>query len=289
MTVQYRSLLQLEIRHPYYNNGIARDMTLTPTASTLPLMRRYHLLLRTTDAGFVLLYGATPGTAPALQHTAAGEVLRFVLKTDNPWFLNFTDTPDALLRRYWRAQNAGGSLQEISADTYALTDDPLRTALLREEVPLACVGALEIPMELLRQPADTPLRWTLSFEARKTWWRYLLVNRSDLPMERLEIRDGARNETIPFSKEPARALENGQQAQPLILLHADIQDAARPSAERHLLKPKLRFFVPEGLMEREVTLSLPTPDYKMIRAETNGADTRVFSDMYVYFFKPNFF
>jgi len=36
-------------------------------------------------------------------------------------------------------------------------------------------------------------------------------------------------------------------------------------------------------------MNLPAPDYRQITTESADSGLQLFSDMYVYFFKPNFF
>src|SRR5215213_1169611 len=106
-TVRYERLMQVSIRHTFYNgssNFKCPDFEICPTPSSAALMQSLGLLFKRETTGFAVLFNAlrTESLTNYLREQArrdsgplnAGPVwarLSFVLSLTNPYFVNFTD------------------------------------------------------------------------------------------------------------------------------------------------------------------------------------------------------
>jgi hypothetical protein len=82
----------MALSHDYYVGGLGKGLSLEPTPGTAALMRRYDLLLRKEGTGYKVFFGTESWREQSsLSQIQAAIGLRFVLKTDNPYFLNITE------------------------------------------------------------------------------------------------------------------------------------------------------------------------------------------------------
>jgi hypothetical protein len=117
----YLRLMQVSIRHNYYNrgNGECPDFNIYPTARSAALMQNLGLLFKDEGTGFSILYDAHREDVlfrylrrqewpEGTQHCWTR--LSFVLSLNNPYFLNFTELPIGLntgnQNFYFTSQNA---------------------------------------------------------------------------------------------------------------------------------------------------------------------------------------
>jgi hypothetical protein len=97
----YKLLMQVAFRNDYYPPPAASpDFTVQPTPATGELMQRLGLLFRAGAAGFAILYDEKrkESLLSALGREAHSDGenwahLSFVMRLDDPWFVNFTDIP----------------------------------------------------------------------------------------------------------------------------------------------------------------------------------------------------
>lgn len=83
----------MELLHDFYVGRLGKGLTLEPTPETSGLMRRYDLLLRKEGNTYLVLYGRETWKPSSLAQMEAALGLRFVLKSENPYFLNITEIP----------------------------------------------------------------------------------------------------------------------------------------------------------------------------------------------------
>lgn len=89
MRISFRPLAALACRHSYFEDGVARALTMAPTAECRRLMRRHRCLLRGARGGGAI----HAGLDEAGLHVAgldAGTPLAFALTCDDPYFPSYT-------------------------------------------------------------------------------------------------------------------------------------------------------------------------------------------------------
>ncbi|MEM9685320.1 MAG: hypothetical protein AAF934_00175 [Bacteroidota bacterium] len=91
MSRTFQNILNMTWSHSYYTNGndVARDFTVTPTASTANLLKHHKFFFRETEQGFSLYCDNV--TLPQLPSILGNQTLHFCIKLKNPGFMNFTD------------------------------------------------------------------------------------------------------------------------------------------------------------------------------------------------------
>lgn len=91
---QFRELMELEVTHEYFTDGVFPPGTfrITPTESTLILLQQNTLQFRSTVSGCMLGYGYTDNYSP-LKRLEEPLVLSFMIELNDNNFLNYTDLP----------------------------------------------------------------------------------------------------------------------------------------------------------------------------------------------------
>lgn len=306
MLTQYRTLFQVSLRHAFYDNKLAKDLVLEPTSTTRHLMQQYGLLTKTDGSTFRLVYGTVSGQSPILASIQGTIQLRFVLRNNNPFFLNITNLPvfpTNSKRLYFHnmgktvsqgteaALSVGPTVSE--EDLLSSSDKILVTVPAHEETPEPPLQPSDLGLvdfyignegdvSIAPPSADSTVRWQethyfLSFEARSTRWRYHIVNRSQLKYDRMDVLNG-RTPMAFTTGAPARLSGADYDATPLL------SDAVLLSQERQPLKPKLKLSAQNGngVSTELFTIDLPTPDWQRISVEDVSDTQQVYSDMYVY-------
>ncbi len=306
MLTHYRTLFHVSLRHAFYEDKLAKDLVLEPTPTTRRLMRQYDLLAKTDGSTFRLIYGTVADQSPILAFIQGTLQLRFVLRNNNPFFLNITQLPffnTNSKRLYFH--NLGKTVSEGAEAALSVRPTVGEEDLLpSNDKILVTVPDNEEMQERPLQPSDLGLvdfhighegdtssappsadptvirqetRYFLSFEARSTKWRYHIVNKSQLNYDRMDVSDG--RAPMVFTAGTPRLLRGADyEATPLL------SDAVLLLQERQPLKPKLKLSAQNGngVSTELFTIDLPTPDWKRISAEDPSDTLQVYSDMYVY-------
>ena len=130
---QFFPLFRIALEHRFYLDNSAKGLMLDPTPSTLSLLRRYDLRWRAEGNVYRLYYGKEDGRAALLAYMEQPLALRFVLRSENPYFLNITDIPfpKTRLEKFY-FHNLYHSVQEQGATSLAKGDSANHQDLLNE-------------------------------------------------------------------------------------------------------------------------------------------------------------
>lgn len=90
MDTEYRRLFRLDIRHPYYSDGLCRGLSVTPTASCAQRIRDGGCRARVDAGGVELWYGTADGHAPVMDLDARFP-FSFSLTPKGPEFFEVTE------------------------------------------------------------------------------------------------------------------------------------------------------------------------------------------------------
>lgn len=129
ISIKYKPLFDLELRHTYYLSGISPDLQVTPSADCRALLNQYGLRFLPTDTG---------GKLYAKVNTIAGKDIiknpipestkfTFLLKLRNPLFENFTEL--SLTRQETQHYYFTNLVDNLAADSspLLLTDTATKT------------------------------------------------------------------------------------------------------------------------------------------------------------------
>ncbi|MFH5885789.1 hypothetical protein ACG2F4_15885 [Halalkalibaculum sp. DA3122] len=92
----FQEIFGLNMTHSYYAAGITGDLKASPTKETAQKLRDVGLLFRTTGSGFAVFGEVVKNEADSagLQREIDRPTrFQFILRQQNPYFLNFTDLP----------------------------------------------------------------------------------------------------------------------------------------------------------------------------------------------------
>ena len=293
MQKRYYQLLTLSLEHAFYKDGVAIDLLVEPTPDTKVLMQKNDLLWRMSGRNYVLLFGYEVGLSPALALGDEPLQLQFILKSKSPYFFNFTDLPLQLI-----GQEDAWFFFENKTPLEPGQQTPVR---LTEE---STVGSADIvpaagPRSAYRlQPGDLGIiqfeigeqtevmlpfpdpespdsyaatSFTILFQSRDAYWRYYLINSSQLRFDNLTVTDG-RNDLNFLKGDPVLVGGAAEMAIPMW------SEMPLPMLEVPFLRPKLKLNGGAG----EITLDLPTPDFRRLVIEGSDENTVFYADMYIY-------
>ncbi len=298
MTKGYNLLFSVTLQHAYYASGTAQDLVLEPVGPTAAFMRRNDVHAKMDGANLIVFYGKEAGLAPALAYLQGRNSLFFALRSQNPYFFNITDIPffHSQTHRLY-ATNISKTPDSSGTTSLTLTDFAGEADLLPNTAPV--FKELQIPDTILglveiaigRQAGLVPLpsadpqanpvevsRFNLTFESRKANWRYLVVNKSQLKIEQMEVLDGRTQ--LSFQQGTPRLLHGTDH---LALPLSSVSTYA--IQERSPLRPKLKISSAEGSSisrTASTMIDLPTPDWRRIVPEMVDGKQLVFADMYVF-------
>lgn len=298
MTKEYNLLFSITLQHAFYSDGSAPELELSPNRATAAFMLRYDVHARMDGNRLIVFYGKEKPLAPALAYAKGANALYFTLQCANPYFFNRTEIPffhPQSQRLYFtnigKSPEAEGQTR-LSLENFVGAADllPVDAAAFDEvSLPsssLACVeivlgrekGMVTPPPADPAAPPPAEIEFSMSFQARQAKWRYLIINKSQLVFDQIEMSDG-RN-PLEFKQEEPRLLSGTNYLAVPISLTSPYS-----ILDRATLRPKLKLIAPSdnGLQRNDpTTIDLPTPDGRRIVPEMVGGAQQVYADMYVF-------
>jgi hypothetical protein len=298
----YVKLFGLAVRHGYCNasGGDYAGIAVSPSPVTAARLPRHGLLARLGSDGIDLVWNGIRGSG-----SGWSEPLLFVMGLHDQRFFNFTDLPTdtcsgrPILRYSTAGARAGrgsnppqvlereavpaalGSASEEGPPQGAWVDQRGETAAAADErkwfrspLPDPPFGLVEVALPPDGHSAD----YVVGFEARPTWWRYLVASRGhelDLDSLTVEHQGGIR-----FHRAGTRALPDGRTAAVFEPSGALLLQQRSPE------RLQLRGISGGGRSTRVLVDPLPTPSAETILPEpVPAADReaqRVWSEIYVF-------
>ena len=230
----YQSLFSLTTNHSYFSDKICKGIIFNPTEETKRFMVHFGLISKFTNNSFTIFADTTIDLNQKInwENINKGTFLQFnITFTDSNFFL-YTDLK---ANQYGYATYSANSNLNIKRDE--ITE---LTAL-----PNATNNCVQISLSSLLEAAEKKCesKFEINFFARSTQWRYFLINKSNIDINDLAIR----NKAIAFTGPVEVILEYGEKA----LLFSS-GDSLIPLTE----KPNLQF----SLVSKKSTIikSLPT-------------------------------
>lgn len=370
---KYHKVFRIDLKHDYFADGVLRGFTIEPTPHTQQLMRQYDFRLQKHQEGITIYCGVEEGGSMATVLSKSHN-LCFLLKIQDPYFINYTDLP--LLgqegKKYYFSnigleQEPDSAIKPLQKTSFVSEQDSLLVHPLyyQHQLPLDTKQAvfdlakfgqhtrhqdqvaewkfipgetspaptppflqldftksplgkyeLNIPgeeslvfgvmpgnvmpstfgmIEIMPQ-AESFEQYEISFQARKTIWRYYIINKSEIDTTTIRINKGSANqvngdaEEIPLAQpieQNNKKLSNGDEATLLELIEGRTLKE-HPSELIHLSLI--------GSDSKEIKMDLPAASSQQIipeiaeieKIDENGDKklvkeiSHVYSDIYVY-------
>ena len=159
------AILDLEVRHSYYDDGVCPDFVLEPTLDTGRLLRNHRCILKPRRDGLLTLaeLGDTGVPAIAVDTTAT---FRFNMRLRSGDFPLFTDLSAINKLTVPRYAPAGAVVSRGGPLTLGTTATPLENGIF---------AVIEIPGSVFASPTSWPLRLRVDFKPKSARWIYYCV------------------------------------------------------------------------------------------------------------------
>lgn len=169
-----QAFFQLELFHSYYDNGRFQEYQLTPNPETFRILQKHKIRIDQKEGQLRLFSDQGSTFLDYMRQTYDDSPLLFNFSTQNAYFYNITDLPfsKSVLFNY--------STERAEKDPMAPSGS-LLTVDFSKQFSNSKIGSLSINWADIStdKPAE-PFR--IRFEARKTHWRFYIINRSTKKM-----------------------------------------------------------------------------------------------------------
>ena len=262
-------LFKISVFHEYFENGFSPYLELKANHDTQSFLNRYRLKTLKTQCGFELhYYGSNHLTdfIKSLPDLLDNQPLVFNIINQDKHFAIITDLP----LEYCAECHYDSRISEQSELIVSLEQRTLKETAI---VGLVCIYAESL--------VNTP-HFLIKMPARKTHWHYYVINRSQLKITDLLIRN---HQGIEFNKPQSVVLKNGEQA---LLFSSGEQRFA--FSEKMKSPFNLLDVIPsfsdsseyQRATVRQLIIGLPMPKTDELMIETQNGQRYVYSPMYVY-------
>ncbi|MCI3944227.1 hypothetical protein K0038_01235 [Pseudomonas syringae] len=266
-----RPLLEIELRHDYFQDGVLGGFRVVPDEATARLLARYRLMIRFEQGVFSLLAESADDRLVAylLDQTQAAP-LGFSLVGDQRHFLFITDLP---LDWTGVLQLSTGHVKSTAAGPFEMLPILDEQAVVGNRVvATVCVNL----HDLLVTGCGT--RYVVEFNSRTVHWHYYLINRSEVKLTSPvivsaagSVFEGPVTMTLP-GREQALHFSSGTEAYPL----RQVPDTPFNLVDR------LDGFSAGHSAERVLIKGLPTPELGHLIKSSDPRSSCAVCAMYVY-------
>lgn len=189
MEEQFTHIATVTFQHTYFENGLFKTLEMHPEAVTIELLHRFKLIIKPFVGGMDIL-----ASLPEFLETAiTDESLRFEMNCSDTFYMNYTALPTLNLQEevlYY--DNLQTNDTEIDAQ-YILK----RAIYSRSQITNSfrkTLGVLALyPKALVEHYLENEavVAYTINFEARKTYWKYIIIHQPSFSQEYLAIENSA--------------------------------------------------------------------------------------------------
>lgn len=267
-------LFQLRMYHSYYDDGVMANMQLVPEGATQAWMSRYQLLLQEEIGRLTLYYSGEYAERlyTSLHNLIGLQPLEFIMISSNPNFGIISYLP----------VDWSGQLLFSSQATQKEEGQGGTMVMQLSSKKNAKSGAIGRVSFYLSDLFTTDGKWKqpnyrISMEARRTVWRYYVVNPNQIPLLHPQISNP---QGIDFEAEGDVSLPTGEQALQFSSGHHKFPFQETPDVKLNLITHLAR-----SNKTRVVRKGLPVPRGNQIEIQKGPPfqeKPKVFSDIYVY-------
>jgi len=208
---KFNLLFNIDVKHPFFSDGFCGRLEFIPGTACSRLLKNTGALLRTNPRGLEIHFDQTKLDILNLYAQDKDDPMVFCFKvfSRDPYVTNYTDLASfpknsVLFFDNRRAPNTGADSISLNQEQFvsmqdfaAITSEPLDKILSRQDrikKPFFIVNIAVSEAHLARP--DQPRHYGIEFAARKTRWKYFLLN--ELAKKNLYISD-SKNE-VEFEK-----------------------------------------------------------------------------------------
>ncbi|WP_179412983.1 hypothetical protein HDF19_11305 [Mucilaginibacter sp. E4BP6] len=264
-------LVKVNCSHSYFYDGIFSGFSIKVTDGTNKILQNHDLIMRPFNGGFYILYdqnfaGTTRTREDVLNETLT---LDFTLILTDPLFYNYTaDAPVQIDQSIYFFNNSLNLAGSLHTDDFVSENDVQPLTYFTEQFFVKPFAKL-----ILALNSGLQNEYTIKFNAKSTYWRYILMSNYLQELNNPAIIDA--DSTNAFGI-PAKVNLPGN-----LQVNAFTSGDALPLSQR----PAKAFQLAENYETssskyRVVIRSLPYPDISAISRLPNSSSN--FSDIFIY-------
>ena len=276
MSAHYIPLVGLRFFHSWYAGGVLRDFSVQPNAATTRLMKQFQLISRSNGNAFGLYCLANkPRLLKSLRAAMNRQPLVLELHAQAAGFYAFTELP-----MHYRGPLVFDSRQ---------TSGPSSAPVLMLQTPTApppesSTAVISLWDDALFDAGGAPRNreYRIELEARKTQWRYYVVNRSRTRLANSAVQS---SNGLVFDTPVPQELPTGEQA----LMYSSganlLAYAERPQNHFNLVinnAPEKQAKHAAATGSRILLAGLPIPSFTQLNSMLTQGDQAACSAVYLY-------
>ncbi|WP_353778488.1 hypothetical protein [Winogradskyella sp. 3972H.M.0a.05] len=268
-STNFKLVFRVDFFHSYYQDDHFRGLNFKASGGTNQLMSRYNFKIIVTATGFDFYANTQQSLKDFLNYiNQATEVdhFHFTVTTIDTVFYSFTDLPID-----WNGQ--------IQYESNSIMNDNELKGTMGDDVTTEGFASLKIYFDdIVAATGENNIgpKYKVVFNARKTQWRYYVINRSNINLENVKVVD--QNSEIKFEAIGESTIPNGEKA-----LMFSSGNTFLPLSE--VSKYKFDLVLPKGdrILSKQIIFSgLPSPNASNLMVDKVNNENIVISPMYVY-------
>ncbi|MHB8208142.1 hypothetical protein [Mucilaginibacter sp.] len=264
-------LVKVNCSHSYFYDGVFNGFSIKVTDSTNKALKNHDLIMKPFNGGFYILYDQSFGGTTRTRENVLKEklTLDFTLILTDSLFYNYTaDAPAQIDQSIYFFNNSLNLAGSLHADDFVSENDVQPITYFTEQFFVKPFAKI-----ILALNSELQNEYTIKFNARSTYWRYILMSNylQELNSPAIIDTDSANTFGVPSK----------------VNLPGNIQVNAFTSGNALQLsqRPTKAFQLAENYETssskyRVVIRSLPYPDISVISRLPNSASN--FSDIFIY-------
>jgi hypothetical protein len=271
MQSAFSILTKVNFSHSYFYNGIFNGFSIKATDRTNKILQNYDLIMKPFNGGFYILFDQNFAGSTRTRENLLGEklTLDFTLVLTDSLFYNYTESNPTQIDQYiylfTNSLNFAGSLH---AAQFVAENDIQPLSFFTEQFFVKPFAKL-----ILALNSELQNEYTINFNAKSTYWRYILMSNYLQELNNPAIIDT--DSTNAFGAPSKVDLPGNQQ------VNAFTSGKALQLCQRPVKAFQLAENYESGSSKYKVVIrSLPYPDIKAISRLPNS--TSNFSDIFIY-------
>jgi hypothetical protein len=271
MLSAFNILVKVNCSHSYFYDGVFNGFAIKVTDGANKIFNNHDLIMKPFNGGFYILYDQNfAGTTRTREDVLKEKLtLDFTLVLTDPLFYNYTaDAPAQIDQSIYLFNNSLNPSGSLHSGDFVSEDDVQPLSFFNEQFFVKPFAKL-----ILALNSSLQNEYTIKFNARSTYWRYILMSNYLQELNSPAIIDT--DSTNAFGAPLKVDLPGNQQ------VNAFTSDKALQLSQRPVKAFQLaENYEPSSTKYRVVIRSLPYPDISAISRLPNS--TSNFSDIFIY-------
>ncbi|NQY29144.1 MAG: hypothetical protein HRT69_06700 [Flavobacteriaceae bacterium] len=274
----YKQIFQVKVLHSYFNDNVCSCLDFVPSDSTMKMMQRFGLILRSQIDGFSFYCSTKDSLINYLNYIekVTNEIsFNFNVHSKDIYFNLITDLPTN-----WLGTISFNS--ENKTNTFSKKGRELKGVFLKKDYT-GSLARLEINFKDIVQltQQNSVAEFVIKFKSRATQWQYYIINRSSVKLDNPKISSKT---DMSFEGPFKTTIATGEEA--LLFTSGDhlIPLAESPNYKFSLINEAIKDDNSQNkrTSSKVILNGLPNPTPERIGFKVDTITKLVSSPMYVY-------